>query len=119
MHMQTEPDGKIKLCCLAKSYVTNDEGSPYNFGTDDVNEIFNSNYMRRVRKDMLNGIQVPDCQGCYDEEAAGGISQRQSYTQEWLDREPELASSIVISENNDYMMDPKIKYFDLLSFKLS
>jgi len=112
MHMQTEPDGKIKLCCLAKSYVTNDEGSPYNFGTDDVNEIFNSNYMRRVRKDMLNGIQVPDCQGCYDEEAAGGISQRQSYTQEWLDREPELASSIVISENNDYMMDPKIKYFD-------
>lgn len=112
MHMQTEPDGKVKLCCLAKQHVTDENGSPYNFGTDDVNEIFNSKYMRKVRKDMLNDIQVSACRGCYDEEAAGGISQRQVYTQEWFDREPELASNIVISENNDYMMDPKVKYFD-------
>lgn len=112
MHMQTEPDGKVKLCCLAKRYVTDVNGRPYNFGTDDVNEIFNSKYMQKVRKDMLNGIQVMDCKGCYDEERAGGISQRQVYTKEWLDSEPELATNIIMSENNDYLMDPKVKYFD-------
>ena len=112
MHMQTEPDGRVKLCCLAKNYVTDDNGKPYNFGHDDVDEIFNSNYMRKVRNDMLNDIPVSDCKGCYEEENAGGISQRQVYTQEWLERDPELITRIEESENNDYKIEPKVRYFD-------
>ena len=71
MHVQSKPDGKIKLCCLAKNTVKDANGNPYNFGKDKIDTFFNSDYMKNIRKDMLNDVQVADCKGCYDEEAAG------------------------------------------------
>lgn len=112
IHVQSEPDGKIKLCCLAKNYVRDKNHKPFNFGTDKIETFFNSDYMKTVRKDMLNGVQVTDCKGCYEEEAAGGISQRQVYTQEWIQKDPSIADDIINSEHNDYAVDPKVKYFD-------
>lgn len=112
MHVQSEPDGKIKLCCLAKNHVHDGNGKPYNFGTDKIETFFNSEYMKNIRKDMLNGVQVADCKGCYEEEAAGGISQRQVYTKEWIQKDPSIADDILNSEQNGYYVDPKIKYFD-------
>jgi pyruvate-formate lyase-activating enzyme len=112
MHIQSEPDGKIKLCCLAKNTIKDNEGNPFNFGKDKIETFFNSDYMKNIRKDMLNNIQVADCKGCYDEEAAGGISQRQVYTQEWIDKDPSIEETMLQSEQNDYSVEPKIKYFD-------
>lgn len=112
MHVQSEPDGKIKLCCLSKNYVRDENHKPYNFGSDKIETFFNSDYMKSIRKDMLNGVQVSDCAGCYNEEAAGGISQRQVYTKEWIEKDPSIQDDILNSENNDYIVDPKVKYFD-------
>lgn len=112
MHVQTEPDGDIKLCCLAKNTVKNNDGRVFNFGKDKIETFFNSDYMRNVRKNMINDVQVPDCKGCYDEEAAGGISQRQVYTKEWIEKDPSIAETILQSEHNGYMVEPKVKYFD-------
>ena len=112
MHVQSEPDGRIKLCCLAKNYVRDNSEKPYNFGTDKIETFFNSDYMKNIRKDMLNNVQVSDCRGCYEEEAAGGISQRQVYTKEWIQKDPTIADDIINSEANDYHVEPKIKYFD-------
>lgn len=112
MHVQSEPDGKIKLCCLAKNTVKDNEGKPFNFGKDKIETFFNSDYMKNIRKDMLNNVQVADCKGCYDEEAAGGISQRQVYTQEWIAKDPSIEETMLQSEQNDYYVEPKIKYFD-------
>jgi pyruvate-formate lyase-activating enzyme len=61
---------------------------------------------------MINDIQVPDCKGCYDEEAAGGISQRQVYSKEWIEKDPSIAETILKAEQNDYYIEPKVKYFD-------
>lgn len=112
MHVQTEPDGKIKLCCLAKNYVRDEKNRPYNFGKDKIEIFFNSEYMKNIRRDMLNGIQVADCKGCYDEEAAGGISQRQTYTKQWIENDNTIIDDILKSEQNGYVVEPKIKYFD-------
>jgi pyruvate-formate lyase-activating enzyme len=112
MHVQSEPDGKIKLCCLAKNTVKDSNGNPYNFGKDKIDTFFNSDYMKNIRKDMLNDVQVADCKGCYDEEAAGGISQRQVYTQEWIAKDPSIEETMLQAEHNDYYVEPKVKYFD-------
>jgi hypothetical protein len=112
MHVQSEPDGKIKLCCLAKNTVKDSNGNPYNFGKDKIDTFFNSDYMKNIRKDMLNDVQVADCKGCYDEEAAGGISQRQVYTQEWIAKDPSIEETMLQAEHNDYYIEPKVKYFD-------
>lgn len=112
MHVQSEPDGKIKLCCLAKNYVRDENHKPYNFGSDKIETFFNSDYMKNIRKDMLNNVQVIDCKGCYDEEAAGGISQRKVYTKEWIEKDPSIQDDILNSENNGYYVEPKVKYFD-------
>lgn len=112
IHVQSEPDGKIKLCCLAKNTVKDNDGKPFNFGKDKIETFFNSDYMKNIRKDMLNNVQVADCKGCYDEEAAGGISQRQVYTQEWIAKDPSIEETMLQSEHNDYYVEPKIKYFD-------
>lgn len=106
LHIMGNPDGKVKLCCLSKDNIN------ANLGHDKIETFFNSDYMKNVRKEMINGNRIPECTNCYLEEDAGGNSQRITYTQEWLTKDPALDSVIKNAEQNDYYVDPKIQYFD-------
>jgi organic radical activating enzyme len=113
IHVAADPGGEIKPCCLTRNRNVDATGKPYNLGYDKIETFFNSDYMKSLRKDMMTDVRPTTCQTCYDEESSGGISQRQTYTKGWFEKDPELTQKILDSELQDYQIEPDIKYFDL------
>ena len=65
-------DGRITLCC--KSI----EQTHYNLKTSTITEWWNSNFLKEVRTQLLNGQQPASCQICFDQEKSGVSSLRQA-----------------------------------------
>lgn len=61
------PDGTAKLCCWASGSITED-GVPLSVNDVPLETLWNSGYMREVRRKMLAGEHVEECSLCYDEE---------------------------------------------------
>ena len=102
VHLSTRPDGSMRVCCTANASsvgATNDkahggqvgilktsDGKPNNLNVSDFESAWNSDYMKNVRLQMLNGEQPPSCLKCYKEEAAGHNSKRMWETHYWGQR---------------------------------
>ena len=87
VHLSTRPDGSMRVCCTANASSvgpTNDkehggmvgvlkdrEGKPSNLNVNDFLSSWNSDYMKNVRTQMLNGEEPPSCSKCFKEERAG------------------------------------------------
>lgn len=75
MHLYVEPSGRVSPCCgIAYS-------SSLRYGNTNKNslrEIWNDAPMRELRLNMLNGVPTSTCNRCYEQEAAGFFSMRNS-----------------------------------------
>ena len=72
-------DHHFRLCCSAK------EPSKRIFTKDkSIHEIFNSDYLREVRKNLLDGIKIKECEGCYKLEEQGAQSDRHLANKEYF-----------------------------------
>jgi MoaA/NifB/PqqE/SkfB family radical SAM enzyme len=111
VHLATEPNGDTKICCLSNKRIRA-TGRNYNLGQDDVIEIYNSDQIKLNRKNMLEGVRIPECAHCWKEENSGGLSQRQGVTEQWLREYPELLEMIEESVKNDYHVDYAPMYYD-------
>ena len=72
MHLNFEPDGKVIPCCLTSS-------SAYHVGdlsTDSIDQIWNSDKMKSLRKQMISGEEPAICKKCFKKERATGDSSR-------------------------------------------
>lgn len=72
MHLNFEPNGKVVPCCLT---------SAYNYFAGDLNEqsieeIWNSNNMKQMRMQMMQGEEPNICSKCFDRERVTGESGR-------------------------------------------
>jgi MoaA/NifB/PqqE/SkfB family radical SAM enzyme len=74
-HLTFSAEGKAQLCCMANEPIT-EHGAPMSLSVHTKEEIWNSAYVRNVRRAMLNGERVSACQVCYDSEAVSGNSYR-------------------------------------------
>ena len=74
--METTPLGNARPCCLAKDFVTDENGAPYDLNTHTMKEIYDSKYMQDLRQEFRDGKRPATCQRCWDEEAAGRHSKR-------------------------------------------
>ncbi len=86
-HIFVSPQGKYKPCCR------------FDFKDDlpsfkNIQEAFNSEIWKSLRKQMLSGKKVEACKRCHAEEASGKLSLRQQYN-----RHPELGESKVSYDN--------------------
>lgn len=72
----TDTTGDVVPCCVFKQKIQKLDGTNYNLGFDDLNEIYNSEDFVKIRKAMIAGELVPGCQECYDSEKYGGVSLR-------------------------------------------
>lgn len=73
VHLNASPNGQAQPCCLWHHGV--DFGS---VKTKTLEQVWNSDKMKKLRYNMLNDIQSPGCKKCYEEERAGFFSPRQS-----------------------------------------
>lgn len=111
VHLATEPNGDVKICCLSSKRIRSTDKN-FNLGNDDVIDIYNSEQIRKNRKHMLEGIRIPECGHCWREEDAGGFSQRQGVTEQWLHEYPELYDIIEEGAKNNYHVEHAPMYYD-------
>jgi len=123
IHLATRPNGDARICCVANasgSYtgdygvglVKKEDGDPSNFGNELPSQVFNSTYMRSVRKLMLEGKIPSSCTKCFEEESNGIVSKRIWETGAWhLDKLdiPELINNT----EEDGTVPYKLQYLDL------
>ena len=68
MHIHSLPNGDIMPCCVSKW------GSPLgNLYSDKIENIWNNENYKEVRRNMLDDIPVASCERCYKEEEWGNM----------------------------------------------
>jgi glutamate-1-semialdehyde 2,1-aminomutase len=114
IHLAVFPEGSTQLCCVASRCVQ-DNGAVLNLQTHSLETIWNSLYMRKARRDMLEGRHVPDCSHCYVQEKQGGVSLRQEANARWADELGPLLDALVEeSRHRDHEASELPLYYQLM-----
>jgi MoaA/NifB/PqqE/SkfB family radical SAM enzyme len=118
IHLATRPNGDVRVCCTANAsgaglVDVKDAGlvKDMNLKTHTVEEIWNSEFMRGVRLQMLDNKIPTSCTKCFQEEANGITSKRNWETMVWQDRLD--ITSVVAQTMPDGSLPVNIPYFDL------
>lgn len=72
----TKPDGVARLCCRAPSLEAKHNGEFVRWPGTTLEDTWNGETYRDVRKRMLAGEKLPECAVCWKEEASGKRSKR-------------------------------------------
>ncbi len=68
-HNYIHTNGKFRLCCTTiQDIYTDNNYNLFNAGKHSVNDYWNSNRMKEIRKNMITGKQTRDCRRCYQQE---------------------------------------------------
>lgn len=70
-------EGTARICCMALGDVM-ENGKPMSLYTKSADEIWNSDYMREVRRKILADEPLAECRQCYEHEAATSTSYRKT-----------------------------------------
>lgn len=89
MHLNFEPNGKVIPCCLTSvhNYFAGD------LTNQSIDEIWNSDNMKALRKDMIEGREPEICRKCFDRERVTGESGRTYHNRDFpivLDKIPDI-----------------------------
>lgn len=89
MHAAVNPGGGFRVCCNSNpknNKVLKDDGSgkSYRIFKDDINDMWNSQWMQNIRQQFIDGERPETCQRCFREEDAGIRSPRIGYNEKWL-----------------------------------
>ena len=103
--MNINPDGNVYPCCLADWRM-----SVGNINDNSFEEIYNSEKMKELRRDMLAGKDNSMCYLCYNREDV-----RQSSIRMWEnDRWKHKIDDISITHADGFVPEYLISYFDLM-----
>ena len=105
IHLHSYPDGRAYPCC--------DSVYDYPVGNtnkDSLKEIWNNDEMKEIRHNMINGIDCKQCQKCYDKEAHGVYTMRNSYNRSFGHHIKE----VLPATHDDGTLDIfKFRYYDI------
>jgi MoaA/NifB/PqqE/SkfB family radical SAM enzyme len=74
--LEASPIGTVRPCCLANDELVDDTGEKFNLSTANFLDIQNSNDMKKLRQEFLDGKQPQTCRKCWREERSGRTSKR-------------------------------------------
>ena len=76
-HNYIHPNGKMRLCCTTvQDLPTDNNYNLFDANTHSVNDYWNSNRMKEIRRKMIAGEKIRDCERCYRQEEQGVESLR-------------------------------------------
>ena len=111
VHMHLTPDGKVLPCCIG------DMGQAHKTGRKnlDLEGMVNSDFMKELRMNMINGVKSEVCKTCYktEETNSGMWSFRNTANNKWGKFFPEVINN---TTKAGHLLDFKMRYFD---FRLS
>ena len=76
-HNYIHPNGKIRLCCTtSQNLPTDNQYNLFDAGKHSIEDYWNSSRMREIRRKMIAGEKIRDCEKCYAQEEQGVESLR-------------------------------------------
>ena len=78
-HNYIHTNGKIRLCCATiQDIPSNNKYTVFDASKHSIEEYWNSDRMREIRRKMIAGEKIRDCERCYEQESQGVKSLRDS-----------------------------------------
>jgi len=81
-HLTINHYGGAQVCCISRSMIREDN-SDVSLYTRSLDEVFNAESIRKVRRNMLEGEASSECTLCYENEANGLRSERLDQNADW------------------------------------
>lgn len=108
VHTHLNTEGDVFPCCISWDPT---RSTQIGFLKDNtLEEIFNSDVMKQLRIDFVNGVRRPDfCTACYQREDNGFVSGRHGSNLDYLDVEDEIVAKM----EEDGYLEPIIKSWDI------
>lgn len=108
MHVAVNPGGGYRVCCNSnpknnKIMKDDDPSKSYRIYKDKIEDVWNSNHYKEIRKQFINGERPETCQRCFREEDAGIRSPRIGYNEKWF------KDDVVVKEE----IPVDVRYIDL------
>lgn len=76
-HNYVHPNGKMRLCCTTiQDLPTDNNYNLFDANTHSIEDYWNSNRMKEIRRKMIAGEKIRDCERCYKQEQQGVKSLR-------------------------------------------
>ena len=81
-------NGDVRVCCQAnvtknQGVIRKPDGIAFNAGKDSLSDARNTDMMKSIRLNMLNGKWSDECGRCKNEEASGLVSRRTYENEQW------------------------------------
>jgi len=111
--LEASPIGSIRPCCLADDEIVDEHGVKYNLATAELDQVRDSQQMRRLRQQFLDGQQPQTCRKCWNEERAGRTSKRMHT----LDRLKHMVSDTEWTEDAKPLMFLDLKLGNICNLK--
>lgn len=106
LHIHVTPDQNIMPCCIANMENVDDVRSTMD---DGIMDWMNSDAMKKMRLDMLNGEQPNACKTCYHQEIS-----MESFRKTTLREYDEFLEENIANTNEDGSLDEfKMRYLDM------
>ncbi len=105
VHLNIIPRGKVYPCCM-----TTDFGNfAGDLNTQSIEEIWNSDYMKSIRVQMMNGQEPKMCSRCFEGERSSGQSTRRNHNNYFRTKLEEIP---VITQSDGHVDKIDLKYWD-------
>ncbi len=111
--LEASPIGTVRPCCLATDEIVDGAGEEFRLASSDFQTIQDSDHMRQLRRDFLNGKQPQTCRRCWQEERAGRTSKRMHT----LDRLKHMGISETWTEDAKPLMFLDLKLGNICNLK--
>jgi MoaA/NifB/PqqE/SkfB family radical SAM enzyme len=76
-HISSMNNGFWRHCCVGEYHIPKETGGHYTMKDDSIVSVWNSEYMKQLRLDLINGVQNKNCDHCWKRENVGAFSHRQ------------------------------------------
>ena len=104
IHISSTNDGNYRVCCYSEeTAITKPDGTAYNMRRDSIVEVWNSDFYKQLRSDLLNNVENPACSTCWKHEETNVYSKRQQSIEELKD-----FYTVGITESVPTMLDIKV-----------
>lgn len=112
LQLSSVPAGLWRPCCFYLEGLTGADGEKLDVKKNTLSEIWNSESLKKIRLDMLNGKPLAGCVQCHREEKLGTSSMRQRSLKEWNET-PELKNATTQAEQNSGFITQGPVYLEL------
>lgn len=105
VHLNIIPRGKVYPCCMTTDFT----GYAGDLNTQTIEEIWNSDYMKNLRVQMLNGEEPKMCSRCFEGERSSGQSTRTNHNNYFRTKLEEIP---IITQPDGHVDKVDLKYWD-------